>query len=80
MQVRASPDEITLRADEVLVNHIAKERWVPPLVGADWHAFCQALYHKGNEGEDWREWYDSYKEMSRAQPRMREENTTIRSV
>ena len=37
----------------------------PPLVDADWYAFCQALY-KGIEGEDWEEMYESYKEMSRA--------------
>ena len=36
----------------------------PSLVGADWYAFCQALY-KGIEGEDWEEMYESYKEMSR---------------
>ena len=50
MLVRESPDEITLGADEVgtwksciNVDHIAKERWSPPLVDADWHAFCQAF-------------------------------------
>ena len=32
----------------------------PPLVDADWHAFCQALY-KGIEGE----LKDAYKKMSR---------------
>ena len=55
--VRESPDELALRAEEVgtwksyiNVDHIAKERWGPPLVDADWHAFCQALY-KGIEGE-----------------------------
>ena len=37
----------------------------PPLVDADWYAFCQALY-KGIEGEDWEEMHDSYKVMSRA--------------
>ena len=47
------------------VDHIAKERWGPPLADADWHAFCQALY-KGIEGEDWGELCDAYKEMSRA--------------
>ena len=50
---------------ETYVDHIAKERWGPPLVDADWQAFCQALY-KGIEGEDWRELYDANKEMSRA--------------
>ena len=41
--VRESPDELTLGADEVGtwksrigVDHIAKERWCPPLVDADW--------------------------------------------
>ena len=69
--VRESPDELTLRAEEVGtskaymdVNHIEPERWGPPLVD-DWHAFFQALY-KGIEGEDWEEMYDSYKAMSKA--------------
>ena len=59
MTIRESPDELTLRAEEVVmwksyinVNHIEKERCGPPLVVYDWHAFCQALY-KGIEGEDW---------------------------
>ena len=70
--VRESPDELTLRAEEVemskaLINvdHIEQERWGPPMVDADWYAFCQAMY-KGIEGEDWEEMYDSYKVMSRA--------------
>ena len=70
--VRESPDELTLGAEEagawkscINVDHMAKRTWSPPLVGADWHAFCQALY-KGIEGEDWRELFDAYKEMSRA--------------
>ena len=46
------------------VDHIQPERWGPPLVDADWYAFCQALY-KGIEGQDWEEMYDSYKVMSR---------------
>ena len=57
--VRESPDELTLRAEEVRtskalinVDHIGPERWSAPLVDADWYAFCQALY-KGIEGEDW---------------------------
>ena len=72
MIVRESPDELTLRAEEVetskaLINvdHIAQERWGPPLVDADLYAFCQALY-KGIDGEDWGESHDAYKEMSRA--------------
>ena len=66
------PEELTLRAEEVgslkaciNVDHIAEDRWGPPLVDADWHAFCQAIY-KGIEGEDWVELYEHYKEMSRA--------------
>ena len=47
------------------VNHTEPERWCPPLVDADWYAFCQAFY-TGIGGEDWEEMYDSYKEMSRA--------------
>ena len=48
--IRESPDELTSRAEEVNtskayidVNHIKPERWSPPLVGADWYAFCQAV-------------------------------------
>ena len=69
--VRESPDELTLRAEElntskalINVDHSEPERW-GPLVDADWYAFCQALY-KGIEGEGWEEMYDSYKVMSRA--------------
>ena len=54
--VRESPDELTLRAEEVgtwksyiKVDHMERERWSPPLVVHDWHAFCKA---KGIEGED----------------------------
>ena len=70
--VRESPDEMTLRAEEVgtwksciNVDHIAKGRWGLLLVDADWHAFCQAL-HKGIDGEDCGELFDAYKDMSRA--------------
>ena len=55
---------MTLRAEEVNtwkalidVNHFQLESWGPPLVDADWYAFCQALY-KGIEGTDWEEMYD----------------------
>ena len=47
------------------VDHIENERWGPPLVDTDWHAFRQALY-KGTEGEDCGELHDAHKEMSRA--------------
>ena len=43
-------EELTLRAEEVgsqksciNVDHIAEDRWGPPLVDADWHAFYQAI-------------------------------------
>ena len=58
--IRESPDELTLRAEEVNTWKMG-----PHLVDADWYAFCQALY-KGIEGKDWEEMYDSYKEMSKA--------------
>ena len=57
--IREGADGSTLRADEVgtlraFINtdHIEFERWGPPLVDADWHAFCQAIY-KGIEGDEW---------------------------
>ena len=43
--------ELTPRAEEVEsqkscinVDHIVEDRWRPPLVDADWHAFCQAIH------------------------------------
>ena len=27
----------------ISVDHFAEDRWGPPLVDADWHAFCQAM-------------------------------------
>ena len=70
--IRESPHELTLRAEEVNtlkaytdVNHIKPERLSPPLVDADWYAFCQALY-MDIEGEDLEEMYDSYQAMSKA--------------
>ena len=72
MTVRESPDELTLRAEEVNtskalidVNHIELEKWGPLLVDADRYAFCQALY-KGIEGKDGEEMYNSYKVISKA--------------
>ena len=59
--IREGPEELTLRAEEVgsqksciNVDHTAEDRWGPPLVDADWHAFCQAIY-KGFEGSEWEE-------------------------
>ena len=57
--IREGPEELTPRAEEVgsqkaciNVDHIAEDRWGPPLVDADWHAFCQAIY-KRIEGSQW---------------------------
>ena len=68
----SSAEELTLRTEEVgsqksciNVDHIAHDRWGPPLVDADWHAFCHAIF-KGIEEKDWEELHDYYKEMSRA--------------
>ena len=70
--IRESPEELTPRAEEVdspksciNVDHIAEDRWGPPLVDADLHAFCQAMY-KGMEGSEWEDLYEHYKEMSKA--------------
>ena len=50
--IREGADELTLRVEEVgTLDHIEDDRWGPPLVDADWHAFCQAIY-KGFEGEE----------------------------
>ena len=63
---REGADDLTLRAEEVntLKACITKEnRWEPPLVDADWHAFCQANY-KGIGGSGWEiegsEWEELY--------------------
>ena len=54
VSIREGPEELTLRTEEVgsqksciNVDHIAQDRWRPPVVHADWHAFCQAMY-RGN--------------------------------
>ena len=69
--VRESPDELTLRAEEVdtwksymNVVHTKKERWGPSLVDNDWYVFCQTLY-KGIEGKESGQLCDAYEEMSR---------------
>ena len=63
MTVRESPDELTLRTEEVVTSKAYIN--VKHIVGADWYAFCQALY-KGIEGKGWKEMYDSFKVMSKA--------------
>ena len=61
--IRDGADELTLRAEEVRtltacidVDHSENDRWRPPFVDADWHAFCQAI----------EEVHCHYREMSRA--------------
>ena len=70
--IREGTNELTLRADEVgthrafiSTEHIEFERWGPPLVDADRHVLCQAIY-KGIEGEESEELYYHYREMSQA--------------
>ena len=56
VSIKEGPEELTLRTEEVgspqaciNLDHIAEDRWRPPLVDADWHDFCQAIY-RGVEG------------------------------
>ena len=46
-------------------KHIEFESWGPPLVDADWHAFCQDIY-KGIEGKEWEELYCHDRDTSKA--------------
>ena len=69
---REGADELTLRAGEVgtqraFINtdHTEFERWGPPLVDTDCHAFCQTIY-KGIEGDEWEELYYDHRELSQA--------------
>ena len=72
--IREGPEELTLKAEAVgaqksciNVEHMADDRWRPPLVDADWHAFCQAIYKcielKAANGRSCNE---HYKDMSKA--------------
>ena len=63
---------LTLRAEEVdrlkacvNVNPIEEKKWGPPLVDADWHAFCQAIY-EGIEGREWEELYFQCRDIGKA--------------
>ena len=47
------------------IDHIEENRWGPPLVDFDGHAFCQAIY-KGIEGSEWEEMYSPQRDMSKA--------------
>ena len=64
-RIGSRAEEVGTWKSYINVDHMEKERWGPLLVDADWYAFSQSLY-KGIEGEDWRELFDAYKEMSRA--------------
>ena len=70
--IREGADELTLRADEagtqrafMNTKHYELERWGPPLVDANWHAFCQTIF-KGIEGEEWEELSYHHRELSQA--------------
>ena len=72
VSIREGPEELTLRTEEVgskqaciNVDHIAQDRWGPPSINTDWHAFCHAIYD-GIDGKDWEELYEHRKEMSGA--------------
>ena len=70
--IREGAGEFTSRADKVgtqradiNMKHIEVQRWRPPLVDADWHAFCQAVY-RGIEGKEWDELHYHCRELSQA--------------
>ena len=50
-ETRSNADELTLRAHEegvlrtcIDTSNVGDQRWGPPLVDAEWHAFCQAIF------------------------------------
>ena len=68
----ASRLELTLRAHEVGVRRTFidtsktdMQRWRPPLVDADWHAVCQAVY-QGIEGPEWEAMYFTCEDLHQA--------------
>ena len=70
--LREGAHDLTLRAEEfdklkacINVDHIDKKCWGPPLVDADWYAFCQAIC-KGIEGSEREELYHHYRDLSKA--------------
>ena len=66
--LREEADDLTPRAEEFVtlktcinVDHSDKKKsWGPPLVDADWSAFCPAIC-KGIEGSEWEELYHHYR-------------------
>ena len=70
--VREGADELTLRAEGEGVRrnfmdttNVEDHRWGPPLVDADGHAICQAIY-QGIEGQEWEAMCYHYKELHQA--------------
>ena len=70
--VREGADELTLRAHEegvlrtfIDTSNVGDQRWVPPSVDADWHAFCQAIFQRV-EGPEWESMYYHYKDLHHA--------------
>ena len=49
---RAEEEEESVRRTFIDTTNVEDQRWEPPRVDADWHAFCQATYH-GIEGQEW---------------------------
>ena len=49
---------------EVSIREGPEELTGPPLVDADWCAFCQAIY-KGIEGKEWEDLYEHCKEIGK---------------
>ena len=52
-ETRSNADELTLRAHEegvlrtcIDTSNVGDQRWGPPLVDAEWHAFCQAIFSR----------------------------------
>ena len=67
---REGAEEITLRAEAVgssrtFIDTAHVERWRPPLVDADWHAFCQAIY-QGFEEQEWETMFFYFKDLHQA--------------
>ena len=50
----------TLKA-YINIDHVEDDRWGPPLVDANWLAFCKAIY-KGIERDEWKDLYCHYRE------------------
>ena len=70
--IREGADELTLRAQEegvlrtfIDTSNVGDQRWRPPPVDADWHAFCQAI-SQGVEGPEWETMYYGQKDLQQA--------------